>query len=392
MLFVIELFIFIIIFICIFQKDDLFSPWNISLFIWILEITLYGLIDFGLDKTTGNIESAVFLWVIPFVMSSKIISDAQSKNKKRIIYSNYNTQFAKLYYIIAILGVPLSAYFIYKYASSLGFGDNLFFNLRYTTTQSDFDNGIVKYSSSFATVLLLGICNKKKINKLNFIIIFLLGFLTALMSMSKTSLFSLIVPVSVILCYNKKVKPTIFIYIFVLFILLTVLLAGLRSFSGDTENVDIIRIIGTYTLSPLVAFDKFAQGYNQFCFGGENTFRFIYAVLNKLDPSIAAESTIQEFINVPYPTNVYTSLIQYYSDFGYLGILVFSLVNGCIYGYVYSKINYNPALKIFYAYLTASLFLQFFIEMFWVTLSITIQVLILSYLLYSKRVICLTRR
>ncbi len=376
------LIIFIIYSLFLVRKKHLYSPWSITLIVWTVLIALFLFLNHGLYPTTGYFETSVLLWVTSFCFSS-LISFLIFKNNSKPKYSNYNQTAFRIMYWIAIICIPLSAYLTYKYVMANALSDNIFFNLRYNATSRTNDDSILKYTSFIALIPLLAECNTKNINKKKLILLYVLNILLALTSMAKTALFTIIISSIFILIYNKKIKSITFIYVFAFFIFLTILFQGLRSFSGDIDSIEIEKTLSTYVLSPISAFDLAARS-TDFTLDGSNTFRFFYKIAELIGFNVEAKDTIQEFVKVPTPTNVYTIFYQYYCDFGNIGIIILGLINGFIYGSVYALINSKPYIKLFYSYLVVTLFLQFFNELFWVVFSSVIQIGLLSYLIYYK--------
>lgn len=80
------------------------------------------------------------------------------------------------------------------------------------------------------------------------------------------------------------------------------------------------------------------------------------------------------WVNVPVRTNVYTVMSSFYMDFGNVGIFLFSILYGSIYGLIYNYSKKNVLLFIIlYASWAPFLVLQFFSDYFFFTLSIQIQ-------------------
>jgi oligosaccharide repeat unit polymerase len=360
------------------KKDNIFSPWSVTLAVWIVEITLFVTLNHGLFPTTGNFETGVFSWVVPFCVTS-YFAYKQVKSNTPIRPHEYNKRIFNIMLILSVLFVPIALYTTYKFVMANALSDNLFFNLRYYANKDETESPL-KYIAHVALIPLLAECNRLSINKKRFILLFLLNILLGLSSMAKTSLFTVIITTCFILTYNGKIKKSIFVYIFLGFIGLCVVFSGLRSYSGDSEE-DTSGVIATYLLSPIAAFDK-AAFIHHIQYDGSSTFRFFYQLMKSLGANVDVKRTVQEFILIPTPTNVYTIFYQYYLDFGYIGIVVFGIIDGLIYGYVYGKINDSPSYKLFYAYLFVSLCLQFFNEIFFVTFSIVIQIFVLSYIVY----------
>lgn len=363
------------------NKRNIFSPWSVTLAVWIAEMVLYLTVNHGLYPTTGKFEIAVLLWVISFCMSS-YLTYHKVKTKEPIQPQLFNKRIYKIMFILSVLCVPLSLYYTYSYVVANAVSDNIFFDLRRNASNVDDINPILKYISNIALIPLLAECNSPKINKKRAAILFILNILLSLSTMAKTALFTTIICTCFILTYNKTIKKSVIVYIFVGFIALTILFNNIRSFSGEStqSQSDVIAI---YLLSPIPAFDVSA-GTSEISYDGSYTFRFFYQVLKSIGFNVEVKSTVQEFVEVPLSTNVYTIFYQYYLDFGFIGVFLFGVIDGCIYGYVYGKINKVPYLKLFYSYLFVSLCLQFFNEIFFVVLSIVIQIYVLSRIIYYK--------
>jgi oligosaccharide repeat unit polymerase len=362
------------------RKNTVFSPWSVTLIVWIVEITLFITQEHGLYPTTGNFEMAVFLWVMSFCLSS-YIAFCRTRKGSTIQPHACNKKVYNVMFILAVICVPLSLYYTYKFVTANALSDNIFFNLRYYATDSHDAPSFLKYTTYIALIPLLAECNSPQINKLRLLLLFCLNIMLGLATMAKTALFTTIISTVFVLSYNGKISKAVFGYVFIGFIALTILFNNIRSFSGDAGGDDA-DVISVYLLSPIPAFDT-AVNLHHVSYDGSSTFRFFYQFAKSCGFDVEAKRTVQEFVRVPMMTNVYTIFYQYYLDFGYIGILIFGLVNGWIYGRVYAKINECPHLKLFYAYLFVSLCLQFFNEVFWVVFSIVIQVFILSKIIYS---------
>lgn len=375
-----DLLIFFLLFIIFFEKEKLFSPWSVTLLVWISEILMYIIINHKLYPLEGHFEYAILIWTSIFVIAAYSVYQVVPAGVA-LYESRYNEKIFKFLYFVVLIGIPISCYITYKMAVNLVGSSNIFYNLRYLATQSDFDIGPLKYIATLGQVLLLVECNNKEINKKRLGVLFGLNIIQALSSMSKTSLFVPIIASLFLLIYNKKLSKKYMVYSFGLFLGLTVLFSGLRSYNGKLQSSE--STLTVYSLSPIVAFDQTVKKNNQEE-GGVNTFRFFYQVGASLGMDVSSKKTIQDFISIPYKTNVYTCMMPYYRDFGYWGIFVFAIIVGSFYGGVYKKITNAPVLKVFYAYLLTSLFLQFFDETLFVRFSLIVQFFVLSFLLYYK--------
>lgn len=337
--------------------------------------------DHGLYDMGHNFEYAIMLWVIPFVLVSRFAYKLTVSNRPAIIFAQYNKTAFKIFLWLSIIIIPILILTTIEYVTENARSDNLLYNLRYYASDDKYDTGIIKYITYFAFVPLVAECNKDRLNIRKVLLLLVLNMLLALLSMAKGAMFNFTIAICFIRIYNGKMKLKVLGYVVAVFVFLTVLFAGIRSYEGTTDDVDAGSTLAVYTLSPMVAFDYTADDIKP-SYTGESTFRFFYQVGKSLGMPIEAESPVQEYCSVPYLTNVYTVFYQYYKDFGYFGIFLFAIINGIILGCIYAQIDRKPHLKVFYSYLVACLILQFFNEELWVTFSITLQVYIISRLLY----------
>ena len=128
-----------------------------------------------------------------------------------------------------------------------------------------------------------------------------------------------------------------------------------------------------YLLSSCGAFDYNTVACSATHFG-ENSFRFLYAVSHAFGGKVEPIQTILPFVGTPSYTNTYTCLYPFYTDFGQLGILIFSIVYGLIYGYLYKKSKSNGQVsKVLYTILLGNIILGFFAELIFTNFSLQLQ-------------------
>lgn len=150
--------------------------------------------------------------------------------------------------------------------------------------------------------------------------------------------------------------------------------------------------IFVYFLSPFTAFDMLINGEVPFLntnFGGR-TLSFFYRVGARLFGT-PVPSYGKMFIDVPsptglLPTNVYTALGNQFMDFGILGIILFGVFAGIVFAILYRyfiKAN-SKTMKIFYLLVIYTIVFQFFGEIFFAYLSMTLQDLFCAFLVAKK--------
>ena len=120
---------------------------------------------------------------------------------------------------------------------------------------------------------------------------------------------------------------------------------------------------------------------------GENTFRLFYALKSAIDGGHTKPvDPILEFKRVEvgefvFGSNTYTTLYPFYKDFGKTGVMVFAVILGLLFGYLFktSEDNSDFAL-ILYAILAGSIVMQFIGDTFFTVLSQNIQYLVAALL------------
>lgn len=163
-------------------------------------------------------------------------------------------------------------------------------------------------------------------------------------------------------------------------------------YRGDMETIGVnsdsplLDYLYIYILSPLPAFDMLLNSQYLLDAGepGSGTFVFFYNFVNSLGANFKIASS-GDWVNVPLPTNVFTTMRGYYLDWGMAGILVMSVVMGLVWGELYRlQKSGNRFYVLFYALMISGFFFQSFGDYFWMTLSITIQYFVFSLILTKK--------
>ena len=90
----------------------------------------------------------------------------------------------------------------------------------------------------------------------------------------------------------------------------------------------------TYMIGGPFAFDSIVKNGLEMTYGS-NTFRFIYAVLNRLGFNIEVVELIKQYSTYPIVTNVYTFYYPYFVDFGMFGVCASTLCIGMLNGRIY---------------------------------------------------------
>jgi len=114
-----------------------------------------------------------------------------------------------------------------------------------------------------------------------------------------------------------------------------------------------------YVVSSMYGFESVKPASSEVF--GENTCRIFYAASNKLGFSDRKPiDPILKFVEKPIVTNIYTGIYPYYKDFGLYGIIIFSILLGLLYGYLFAKAKAGSAFFIaLYAFFAYAILMQY---------------------------------
>ena len=109
-------------------------------------------------------------------------------------------------------------------------------------------------------------------------------------------------------------------------------------------------------------------------------------IIGKLTNNFHVESLIQDFMEVPIPTNLYTIMQPFYLDFGQWGVFIFALIYGTGSGWCYALYkNGNSWGCAMYTFLLYNLITQYASENIILTPVISIQLFVLLYLITQTK-------
>ncbi|EPD7357572.1 O18ab/O18ac family O-antigen polymerase [Escherichia coli] len=294
----------------------------------------------------------------------------------------------KKYWIIVI---PISLYTIFEiYMVGMGGADGFFLNLRLANTLEGYmGKKFILMPAVYPLMMaMFAIVCLTKTSKLNKYSIYFWMLLYCIGTMGKFSILTPILTYLIIYDFKHrlKVKKTIK-FTSLLIIILALTLHFTRM--AENDHSTFLSILGLYIYSPIIALGQLNE-VNSSHFG-EYTFRFIYAITNKI--GLIKElpvNTILDYSYVPVPTNVYTALQPFYQDFGYTGIIFGAVLYGLIYVSLYTagvRGNNTQALLI-YALFSVSSATAFFAETLVTNLAGNVKLVLCTILLWRFTVIC----
>lgn len=381
---------------------NIYNPATVCLLTWGGLLLAYNLIIF--DKPNCRILSDKFyfyilIFLISFSFSNYFINGFYTntvsprikipvtiKKDKRIEYIGYICFIANVFLILAL----------FKMCGTVN-PIKLIARMRYITQYEE--NTIPIYvtllmylfqmTSAFFCYVSL---ENRKVSKILWFSLFLELVFITLLYVSKGRIIKYMVMFLLLLLVKNKLN----VRKMILILAATIGFVYFLTFNRDKYFVNTFTVtdyIFVYFLSPFTAFDMLINGeipYLNIAFGGR-TLGFFYRVGAKIFGN-SVPSYGHMFIDVQapsgmLPTNVYTALGNQYMDFGVFGIIVFGIFAGCTFAILYKFFidSDNKAMKIFYLLAIYTIVFQFFGEIFFAYLSMTLQDLFCSFLV-AKRI------
>lgn len=367
-------------------KCKLTSPLSLHTLPWVL-VCCIGIITYdSFIPLSFEVFLSFNIWYLTlFVIFS--INEISIRNiNSGLIYNNY-TFISKRYWVILI---PMSIYTAYEIYIVGNSGANSFLlNLRLAYLDvPDYAGERFKFTQhAYTFVLAIFIISCITKNKLNLLLSLFWMILFFIASMGKLPIITVIAIYFVIYETTKNIKKRRILVVIPIIILTLMILHFLRMSDNDTNT--IYSVLGTYIYSPIVAFGTLSTNTDDTSIG-IYTFRFIYAFLYKSGfITEVPTSTILDYVYIPTPTNVYTAMQPFYSDFSFYGIIFGAIIYGVIYSFIYNLARRGYTLfLLFYASMSISLIMSFFAETLLLNLSGNVKLIITITLLYILTVKC----
>ena len=350
--------IFIVTFLS-FRIGDIFSPWFITTGIWLTIIITFQITHTELYPLQTRFYNCVLIWVpcmsITGIMTYYAFPAVNNSQQAVQEEFNYSQFFFLFFYILSMVCTPLYLYKIYKVVAMFGTED-LLFNLRILANAGEEDRlgKLLKY-----------------INAVD----------------QKGALFFLLFVTLFVLYEKKRIKiRSILLWGGAVVFLFYGINIARDSQENNNNDATFLDFFAMYILSPPVAFEQVQEKLTpQF---GSRTFAFFYAFASKMGwGAYVIEPKLQEFVQVPIFTNVYTVFQPFFEDFGYKGVAFFSTVYGIFTGWLYRQFRNGGVIsRCLYAYVVEILILQFFQENLILSLSLLFQYVIVFTLILQQRI------
>lgn len=144
----------------------------------------------------------------------------------------------------------------------------------------------------------------------------------------------------------KFARIPIFLF-FALYIGLIFVTKDLTVFDGGILDIAVLFFV-SYIIGPTAAFDYAMQHPQDYATTSNHTFKFFLGVLSQLHVVAYQPIPHDDFLTVPFPTNVYTVYRYYVTDFGVYGTMAALFIYGLFQTLLYRKAKSGSMLGIYF--------------------------------------------
>lgn len=225
------------------------------------------------------------------------------------------------------------------------------------------------------------------------IIQFVLAILNLSLTMTRNGILMSTLPmlIAFLICKNFNNRQTIkyamrFLILFLVFFSVIAIMKVSYLTQYDTYSSLLMNQFALYMSGSLVAFEKLVASSSDYLYG-QNTFRFLYAIFNKLFGTGEVQELVQDTVAISdkQGTNVYTFYQYYFKDFGLLYALLVQFFVGIFHGILYRKmLSKRPINIFFFSIMIYPLVMQFFQDQYISLFSTWLQHLVVGWLFFNS--------
>ena len=368
----------LLVFSILFARRRWYAPSVLASGVWLVSLMAYSWIDHGLHPLTNETCSMITYWLALFCIPCWCVQSVYIKPIFKDIRTSVTAR--DIYYYLSLFTLPLMVVSVVLVVARSG--GNPFSALRDANVAED--NGIrttgffvIFWMVSY--IMELQVVSKKNLGRV--VLLFLVNLFYAFISMGKMNFMILFLASAIILTRQKILKLW---HLAIGGIVMIFLFVGIQTIRGSyTTPKKFAALYLTSSMGNLNTNLKPESAEHW----GENTFRLFYAFKSALDGGHTKPvDPILEFKRVEvgefvFGSNTYTALYPFYKDFGKTGVMVFAVILGLLFGYLFktSEDNSDFAL-VLYAILAGSIVMQFIGDTFFTVLSQNIQYLVAALL------------
>lgn len=345
-------------------RDPLY-PAFIQALEWLLILAIFSLVQDHFDPLHGRTLVVIVLGVVLFGLGCYVMTFAHQPVRAPNPLSRLPAPGpARVLVVATAMALPLVVYKAYVLAFG-GPTELPLLNLRYAMTQDAEGSGgygLLNYVFplaffSAALQVMLWRANSRQGKGMLLLAVFL-ACVYGVLSTGRGILVGLLITLVLIPIVLRQVRllraaSLLLAISLLLFVALGMLMGKIGVFGTDfTENMAALgETFEIYLLASIPALDHLLQQGSPYD-AGLHTFRSLFAALHAIGFDVPVLPLVQEFVEVPLPTNVYTLYQPYFLDFGVLALPLVQFVLGLFYGLVYrgaTRAHPHPAPVYLYA-------------------------------------------
>jgi oligosaccharide repeat unit polymerase len=381
----------------------LYAPPVVFSAIWTIGIALHYIFSFTLLPDLLPLSSVTYIlftsgslcFGLGSFLSAIVFSKPQVKNENLLKSGNTLPVALKLRLILVLITLLVLPFYVKKAIEIVVSSEieNFLVGLRNELSVGDADYGWYKYIITLS-IITFSLCLFESIKKPTIVnrIILLISFLITVgyVVLFTGRTFFLLIFLNYCfanLLLNPKFKIKRLLVLIPLALLTFILLGLLLNKGGSFDDSlrDNVKssseLTAVYVVGAFSAFEYESDKLVSVANMGINSLRFFYLIGDKLGFIIPPEfkaSLVQDFVYVPYETNVYTYYSPYYRDFGYLYPLICLILFGFIHMLVFikAKETKNPKMILYYSLLMYPLTMSIFSDNYLTLTSSWIQFVI----------------
>ncbi len=291
--------------------------------------------------------------------------------------------------VLIIIGLPFYILAAYRVFLASNY-ENFFIGLRTELSYGTEDMGSVKYLFPFSLVayalsIYSLLTDRNRVNIILFRISLIAVIIYTIFFTGRTPfLFILALYVGLSAFYNKKFSIKKLSRLFIPFLIVFMLFGVIYGKGGGVENSvqenikPAAQMTAIYMVGSLNALEWELHHQYRVSYNGNNSLRFFIKIGEQLQifPNTKANDLIQEFVFVPYPTNVYTIYSLYIKDFGRIYAWIIVLLLGALQSFIYNKALTSKSIRfsIWYSFLLFPMLMSFFADQYFSLLSYWLQI------------------
>lgn len=385
MIYILIAFFFVLLVVGLYiSKNNIFSPSVITPGIWTAMLVLFFVLDHNLPPLSNQFLVCILLWCGLYSTTAML---TQSVGKVHYVDTREPSRaILNFYYLIALCTFPLFLHYVY---TAITYGPTGYWatDLRLASTGKHpcfpEPTGFL-YVGIWKITYLIELVNYSKKRRIRIFTLLLFMLSYGLFTMSKLIFLELFVCTAYILYANQKIKLRHLIIGVFLLLQVFFIMQAIRNNLGDShkERNDFFVL---YLIGHMSAFDVIEPCSSTNW--GENTFRMFYAISHAFKLSdIEPVSQFLPWISKPLITNTYTTMYPFFKDFGYIGVVLFAIFNGFLWGSIFKRASsHDKMFIVIYAFFINIVIEQYVAEMIFSGLAGHIKKLALLLLPYYFR-------